>query len=102
MRRCQSRAAGLICSCSRAARRLLESPDGNLAARSAIRFIISSCSNPNRERTMSESNQPVIEIRDLHHAYKRQQAIRGISFTVDQGSIHGFVGPNGAGKTTTL
>ena len=51
---------------------------------------------------MSEPSQPVIEIRDLHHAYKRQQAVRGVSFTVDQGSIHGFVGPNGAGKTTTL
>ncbi len=51
---------------------------------------------------MSESNQPIIEIRELHHAYKRQQAVRGVSFTVDQGSIHGFVGPNGAGKTTTL
>ncbi len=47
-------------------------------------------------------NQPTIEIRDLHHAYKRQQAVRGISFTVDRGAIHGFVGPNGAGKTTTL
>jgi ABC-2 type transport system ATP-binding protein len=51
---------------------------------------------------MSESNQPIIEIRDLSHAYKRQQALRGVSFTVDSGSIHGFVGPNGAGKTTTL
>jgi len=51
---------------------------------------------------MSESNQPTIEIRDLHHDYKRQQALRGVSFTVEQGSIHGFVGPNGAGKTTTL
>jgi ABC-2 type transport system ATP-binding protein len=51
---------------------------------------------------MSELNQPTIEIRDLHHAYKRQQALRGVSFTVEQGSIHGFVGPNGAGKTTTL
>ncbi len=51
---------------------------------------------------MSESNQPTIEIRDLHHAYKRQQALCGISFTVEPGSIHGFVGPNGAGKTTTL
>ena len=51
---------------------------------------------------MSEPNQPIIEIRDLHHAYKRQQALRGVSFTVDQGSIHGFVGPNGAGKTTSL
>ena len=51
---------------------------------------------------MSESSQPTIEINDLHHAYKRQQAVRGVSFTVGQGSIHGFVGPNGAGKTTTL
>ena len=51
---------------------------------------------------MSEPNQPIIEIRDLSHAYKRQQALQGISFTVDPGSIHGFVGPNGAGKTTTL
>ncbi len=51
---------------------------------------------------MSESNQPTIEIRDLHHAYKRQQALRGVSFAVEQGAIHGFVGPNGAGKTTTL
>src|ERR1043166_515796 len=48
------------------------------------------------------SDLPVIEIRDLHHAYKNQQAVRGVSFTVDHGSIHGFVGPNGAGKTTTL
>jgi ABC-2 type transport system ATP-binding protein len=51
---------------------------------------------------MSEPNQPIIEIRDLSHAYKRQQALQGVSFSVDPGSIHGFVGPNGAGKTTTL
>jgi ABC-2 type transport system ATP-binding protein len=51
---------------------------------------------------MSESTQPAIEIRDLHHAYKRQQALHGVSFAVERGSIHGFVGPNGAGKTTTL
>jgi ABC-2 type transport system ATP-binding protein len=51
---------------------------------------------------MTESNQPTIEICDLHHAYKRQQAVRGVSFTVAPGAIHGFVGPNGAGKTTTL
>jgi ABC-2 type transport system ATP-binding protein len=51
---------------------------------------------------MSESTTPAIEICDLHHAYKRQQALCGVGFTVNQGAIHGFVGPNGAGKTTTL
>jgi ABC-2 type transport system ATP-binding protein len=30
------------------------------------------------------------------------EAVRGISFTVEQGEIFGFLGPNGAGKTTTL
>lgn len=51
---------------------------------------------------VSPASQPVIEIRDLYHTYKRQKALGGVSFTVDPGSIHGFVGPNGAGKTTTL
>lgn len=51
---------------------------------------------------MSATNTLAIEIRDLHHSYKRQQALRGVSFTVEQGAIHGFVGPNGAGKTTSL
>lgn len=45
---------------------------------------------------------PTIEIRELYHAYKRQLALGGISFSVEPGAIHGFVGPNGAGKTTTL
>ncbi|HLX68513.1 MAG TPA: ABC transporter ATP-binding protein [Verrucomicrobiae bacterium] len=47
-------------------------------------------------------SEPIIEIQELYHTYKRQQAVRGVSFTVAAGSIHGFVGPNGAGKTTTL
>jgi ABC-2 type transport system ATP-binding protein len=51
---------------------------------------------------MIEPTQPTIEIRNLHYAYKRQQALCGVSFIVGRGSIHGFVGPNGAGKTTTL
>jgi ABC-2 type transport system ATP-binding protein len=33
---------------------------------------------------------------------RRVQAVRGISFTVEQGEIFGFLGPNGAGKTTTI
>lgn len=29
-------------------------------------------------------------------------AVRGVSFTIQQGEIFGFLGPNGAGKTTTI
>src|SRR5215469_7048601 len=47
-------------------------------------------------------SEPIIEIRELYHTYKRQQALGGVSFTVGAGSIKGNVGPNGAGKTTTL
>ncbi len=33
---------------------------------------------------------------------KPVEAIKGITFSVEQGEIFGFLGPNGAGKTTTL
>jgi ABC-2 type transport system ATP-binding protein len=47
-------------------------------------------------------NAPVIDIRNLRHAYKNHVAVADVTFTVQPRSIHGFVGPNGAGKTTTL
>ena len=33
---------------------------------------------------------------------RRHVALRGASFSVEEGEIFGFLGPNGAGKTTTL
>jgi len=47
-------------------------------------------------------NEPVIDIENVSHAFKGHRALQGISFQVQQQSLHGFVGPNGAGKTTTL
>jgi ABC-2 type transport system ATP-binding protein len=43
-----------------------------------------------------------IEVRDLHKAYKRVNALNGISFAVPTGSTYALLGGNGAGKTTTL
>ena len=39
---------------------------------------------------------------DLHVAYGRIEAIKGISFDVDEGEIVTLIGANGAGKTTTV
>jgi len=44
----------------------------------------------------------IIEVQNLVKNYGSVEAVKGISFTVDQGEIFGLIGPNGAGKTTTL
>ena len=41
-------------------------------------------------------------MRDLTVAYGAIQAVRGVTFTVEQGQIVSLIGSNGAGKTTTL
>ena len=43
-----------------------------------------------------------IATRDLRKAYGRVQALDGITFTVEAGTIFGLLGPNGAGKSTTV
>ncbi len=51
---------------------------------------------------------PAIDVRDLRKTYrtpfarKKVEALRGVTFAVERGTIYGFVGPNGAGKTTTI
>lgn len=44
----------------------------------------------------------MIEISGLTKKYGEIEAVKGISFTVNDGEILGFLGPNGAGKSTTL
>ena len=43
-----------------------------------------------------------LEIKDLRVHYGKIEAIKGISFIVNQGEIVTLIGANGAGKTTTL
>ena len=44
----------------------------------------------------------LLQITDLHVFYGRIEAIKGISFHVNEGEIVTLIGANGAGKTTTL
>ncbi|KGN38788.1 amino acid ABC transporter ATPase [Knoellia subterranea KCTC 19937] len=44
----------------------------------------------------------MLEVKDLVVAYGKIKAVKGISFTVDEGEVVTLIGTNGAGKTTTL
>ena len=47
-------------------------------------------------------NQIVISANNLTKAFLGKEVIRNCTFSVEQGSIYGFLGRNGAGKTTML
>jgi ABC-2 type transport system ATP-binding protein len=43
-----------------------------------------------------------IQVKDLQKSYKQLNVLKGVSFTVEQGSIFALLGSNGAGKTTIV
>ena len=43
-----------------------------------------------------------LEVRELEAYYRQTQALFGVDFELDEGSITAILGANGAGKTTTL
>ncbi|MCO5242173.1 MAG: ABC transporter ATP-binding protein [Chitinophagaceae bacterium] len=47
-------------------------------------------------------SKEVITVKNLVKNYGTFEAVKGISFSVNEGEIFGLLGPNGAGKSTTL
>ncbi len=44
----------------------------------------------------------ILEVKELAKNYGDFQAVKGISFDIQEGEIFSLLGPNGAGKTTTI
>ncbi|MFP4622414.1 MAG: ABC transporter ATP-binding protein [Bacteroidales bacterium] len=44
----------------------------------------------------------LIEVSGLQKSFDGVEAVKGITFDINQGELFGFLGPNGAGKTTTI
>jgi ABC-2 type transport system ATP-binding protein len=45
---------------------------------------------------------PILEVDHLVKKYGDFEAVKGLSFTVEEGEVFGLLGPNGAGKTQTI
>jgi iron(III) transport system ATP-binding protein len=48
------------------------------------------------------SPSPLLEVRELSHAYGAYQVVRDLSFSLPRGAIGCLLGPSGCGKTTVL
>ena len=46
--------------------------------------------------------EPIIQVQNLYKSYGAVEAVRGVSFVVNEGEVFGLLGPNGAGKTSTV
>ena len=45
---------------------------------------------------------PIIQVSNLSKYFKNIRAVDGLSFSINEGDVYGFLGQNGAGKSTTI
>ena len=52
--------------------------------------------------TTNEMSVPVLSIDGVYKCFGSRRVLNGITLSVNEGEIFGFLGPNGSGKTTTI
>ncbi len=60
------------------------------------------CSRPFAAPGNEDAVDPVIDVANLICRYRSTEAVAGVTFTVEAGTVFALLGPNGAGKTTTI
>ena len=58
--------------------------------------------DPGVEQTTTRDHGQAIRVRGLKKSFKEVEALRGVDFDVDRGTVFALLGPNGAGKTTVV
>jgi len=48
------------------------------------------------------AHAPGLSVSELHKSFGKKHAVKGVSFSMQEGEVVGFLGPNGAGKTTVF
>jgi polar amino acid transport system ATP-binding protein len=51
---------------------------------------------------MTDSIDPIVEVRDVHLSFGTTEVLSGVSFDVRKGGVVCIIGPSGAGKSTLL
>ena len=48
----------------------------------------------------ADGREPIVVVEKVSKSYGKVEALKGVSFAVEQGEIFGLIGPDGAGKST--